>query len=291
MLKVLILGSSGTLGKKLYKELIKIKSIKLFDSGLRKRKIDFTNDTKLKNFIISINPDLIINCIAHTNVDECEKNRTLSKKINFEIVRKIFTLKSKKKLRFNFFHFSNDQFYFKKKKKPSNENSKIFMINNYCKHKRMAEIECIRNKSLIFRTNFFGKSDSKNDSFSDWIFKSFKSKKKIYLFKDIYFNPLRIKTITKIIYKIIQNKKYKISGVYNLAAKCGLNKSEFAVLFSKKVCIYHKNYIDTVSSKLLKVRRSKNMIMSVKKFENTFKFKLPYLLKEINNEAKDYKLL
>ena len=290
MLKVLILGSSGTLGKQIYKELIKNSNIKLFNSGLRKRKIDFTKSIELKKFILSINPDLIINCVALTNVDECEKNKLLSKKINCDIVTKIFKLKSEKKLTFNFIHFSTDQFYSQKGKKPSSETSKIFMINNYCKHKRMAELECIKNKSLIFRTNFFGKSESKNDSFSDWIFKAFKSKKKIYLFKDIYFNPLRINTITKFISKIIRNHKYKITGIYNLGAKDALNKSEFAVLFSKKVCIYHKNYISTYSNRLLKVKRSKNMFMSVKKFESMFKFKLPYVKTEINNEAKNYKL-
>ena len=65
MLKILILGSSGTLGKKIYIELKKIKKIKLFHTGLKKRKIDFKNKAKLKKFIFSINPDLIINCIAY----------------------------------------------------------------------------------------------------------------------------------------------------------------------------------------------------------------------------------
>ena len=233
---------------------------------------------------------MIINCIAYTDVDKCENFKSISKKINYRIVKEIFELKVKNNLKFNFIHFSTDQFYNQKGKKPSNETSEVFLINNYCKHKRMAELVCIKNKSLIFRTNFFGKSESKNDSFSDWIFKAFKSKKKIYLFKDIYFNPLRINTITKFISKIIRNQKYKITGIYNLGAKDALSKSEFAVLFSKKVCIYHKNYICTYSNRLLKVKRSKNMFMSVKKIENMFKFKLPYVKTEINNEAKNYKL-
>ena len=47
-----------------------------------------------------------------------------------------------------------------------------------------------KNNALIFRI-IFGKSISKNKSFSDWVVESFKSKKKIYLFNDVYFNPLR----------------------------------------------------------------------------------------------------
>ena len=66
---------------------------------------------------------------------------------------------------------------------------------------------------MILRTNFFGKSMGKRKSFSDWIYKVFKTKKKIeyFLFKDVYFNPLRINTIIKIISLIIYKKKTKFS--------------------------------------------------------------------------------
>ena len=75
----------------------------------------------------------------------------------------------------------------------------------------MAEKICLKNKALVFRTNFFGKSISKNKSFTDWIFRSFKMKKKIYLFNDVYFNPLRIETIVNVISKIVNEKKYDLS--------------------------------------------------------------------------------
>ena len=87
-------------------------------------------------------------------------------------------------------------------------------MNNYCKHKRMSEIICIKNNALVFRTNFFGKSLSKNKSFFDWIINAFKSKKKIYLFDDVYFNPLRINTIAKILSIIVKKKSYTLIKEY-----------------------------------------------------------------------------
>ena len=291
MIKILILGSSGILGKQIYQELKKIDKKKLFHTGLKKKKIDFTNKTDFKKFILSINPNLIINCIAYTDVDKCENFKSISKKINYRIVKEIFELKVKNNLKFNFIHFSTDQFYNQKGKKPSNETSEVFLINNYCKHKRMAELVCIKNKSLIFRTNFFGKSKSKSKSFSDWVFQAFKSKKQMYLFQDIYFNPLRIITIAKIISLIVKKKRYNVYGLYNLAAKDALYKNEFAIYFSKKICVYHKNYINIDSNKLLKVKRSKNMYMSVNKFEKKFQLKMPNIKSEISNEVKNYKTL
>lgn len=287
MFKILILGSSGTLGNQIYKELKKISNIRIFDTGLRKRKIDFTNEIEFKKFIFLINPDLIINCIAYTDVDKCENNKLISKKINFRIVKEIFKLKAQKKLKFNFIHFSTDQFYNQKGKKSSKETSKIFLINNYCKHKRMAELTCIKNKCLILRTNFFGKSVA-NKSFSDWVFNSFRKNKIKYLFNDVYFNPLRIVTIAKIISSIIIKKKYYYSGIYNLGSKNIILKSDFALLFAKKTGVLNDNYEYINVNKLLKVKRSNNMFMNVSKFEKKFKFKLPTINNEIKNEANNY---
>tara|TARA_B100000963_G_scaffold296499_1_gene267659 strand:- start:8454 stop:9329 length:876 start_codon:yes stop_codon:yes gene_type:complete len=288
MKKILILGSSGILGKQLYKELKKLKNIKIFHTGLKKRIIDINDRGAFKNFIYSIKPNLIINCIAYTNVDSCESHKHVSKKVNYKFLQELFKIKKQKKLKFNFIHFSTDQFYNLLNNKKSNEKSKIYLINNYCKHKRKAELICLKNKCLVLRTNFFGKSDSTNKSFSDWIFKAFTGKQPFNLFKDIYFNPLGLSTIVKIISMIIITKKYKFYGLYNLAAKDAMYKDQFAIQFSKKVCIYRKNYVRVNSDQILKVKRSRNMFMCVKKFEKKFNFNFPNISSEINKEAKKY---
>lgn len=288
MKKILILGSSGILGKALYRSLKNKKKIKLFHTGLKNRNINLENKVQLKKLILSIYPDLIINCAAYTNIEECEKNIKISKKINVEIVKQIFNLKLQKKMKFDFIQFSTDLFYNKKKDNSSKEDSRIYLINNYCKHKREAEKICIKNKALIFRTNFFGKSVSKKGSFSDWIYKVFRKNKNFYLFNDVYFNPLRINTIVKIILLIINDKKIKLNGIYNLGSKDAIYKNEFAILFAKKTKIFHRNYTNINVNKLLGVKRSTNMYMNVNKFENKFKYKLPNIKSEIINESKQY---
>ena len=51
LLRVLVLGSSGSLGNKIYYELKKNKNIELFHSGLNRRKLDFTNKlNQVQNF-------------------------------------------------------------------------------------------------------------------------------------------------------------------------------------------------------------------------------------------------
>lgn len=288
LLKVLVLGSSGSLGNKIFYELKKNKNIQLFHSGLNKRKLDFSNKLNLKEFVLNIKPHLIINCIANTNIEDCEKNKLISKKINYRIVKEILNLKNYKNFDFKCIHFSTDQFYDNELNK---ENSKIFLNNNYCIHKRMAEIECLKKNCLVFRINFFGKS-LKNKSFSDWVYYSFKQRNKtpVYLFNDVFFNPLRITTIAKIISLIIKEKKYKNKGIFNLGSKKGMSKSEFALLFAKKTKVFNSNFKFIHANELLKTKRSNNMIMDVRKFEKKFLINLPNISQEINNEARDYTL-
>ena len=289
MIKVLILGSSGLLGKHLYNELKNNKKINLIHTGLNNRKFDLTKKTQLENLIIYKKPNLIINTIGLTSIEKCENQSRISKKINYEIIKNIFILKFKKQLSFNLIHISTDQLYNGKIRKGNNENSKIFLMNNYCKHKRMSEINCVKNNALVLRTNFFGKSLSKKKSLSDWIIYAFKSKKKIYLFNNVYFNPLRINTIVKILSIIIKKKLYTYGGIYNLGSKDGIFKNDFATLIAKKMKLYHNNYKEININKLLKVKRPLHMFMNVNKFEKKFNIKLPLIRKEINEEIKDYK--
>jgi dTDP-4-dehydrorhamnose reductase len=288
MLKILILGSSGLLGNNIYREIKKNKKISLFHTGLTKRKFNLTNKIELQNLILSIKPDLIINTIGLTDIEICEKKNKISKEINYGIIQKMFDLKKKKKLNFKLIHISTDQLYNLNKNIKNSEKSKIFLANNYCKHKRAAEIICLKNKALIFRTNFFGKSFTKSKSFTDWVFNKFKNNKKFYLFNDVYFNPLRIKSLVKIISTIINKRLYINYGLYNLGSKDAIYKNQFAILFAKKVGIYKKNYSNINVNKLLKVKRSTNMFMDVNKFEKIFNLDLPSIKSEIINEAKEY---
>jgi dTDP-4-dehydrorhamnose reductase len=226
--------------------------------------------------------------LGFTNIDLCEKYKK-SYLINVEIIKNIFLIKKKFKLKFNFIHFSTDQIYDSQNKKFNSENSNTVINNKYSKQKLDSEKICLSNNALVFRTNFFGISKSMNLSFTDWIFKKFKQKKNFYLFKDIFFNPLRTETISKIILKIILKNKTNLHGLYNLGSRGFINKSNFAIQFAKNTKIYRKNYTIINSNKILNVKRSKNMIMNTKKFIKDFKINLPTINDEIKNESKNYK--
>ena len=287
-MKILILGSSGLLGGQIFEHLNSYKKLKILHNGLKFRKYNLTCKYQLEELLIKSNADLIINCSGITNIDYCEREKSVSYELNVILVKKIFNLKKKFKLKFIFIQFSTDQIYDSKKIIRNKERLKLKINNEYSKQKSAQEKICLENKSLILRTNFFGRSYNKKQSFSDWIFKSFSDNKEFCLFKDVYFNPLRIDTICKIIKNIIIKKKFKIKGIYNLGSRGFMSKSEFAIYFAKKNKIYKKNYLLREINSILKVKRSKNMIMDVNKFEDKFNIRLPNIQNEIINETRKY---
>ncbi len=277
--KILILGSSGSLGYELYNKLKN--SFLVIHNGLQKRKVDITNLENLKNIIIKHKPDIIINSVACVNLDLCEKDRKNCFNINTKIVKDLFLIKNQINQNFKLLHFSTDQFY-DGKLLYRTENYKIKINNYYSKTKLLSEKIALKNGSTVFRTNFFGITKNKNGPLNRFLKNSLKTKNCV-LFEDVYFNPLRIKTLSEIIKKIIKSNKI-YPGLFNLASKKGLSKKDFYILFFKHL---NRNIeFKTVKvNSYLNTKRSKNMLMSVNKFEKKFKIQLPLVENEIKKEV------
>ena len=285
-MRILLLGSSGMLGKYIFQELKK--NHLLFHNGINKKKNSLSKINKLKKLLITSRPDVVINAAGFTNIDLCEKNKKKSKIINVKIIENIFNLKKKLNQQFSFIQISTDQIYDFKNKYKAKEIDKPKINNEYSKQKYLAEKVCKKNKSIILRVNFFGLSMVKKESFSDWIIKSFKKKKPFYLVDDVFFSPLRMFTIAKIISKILRTEHLKRYGIFNLGSKDGISKKSFALRFADLLNIDNKLYQTKKINNICSTKRSKNMMMNVLKFEKTFKIVLPKVYKEIKEEILSY---
>lgn len=282
--KVLVFGSSGLLGNQLY-HYIK-KDYIVYHNGLKKRKINLLKYKYIEKYIVKIKPALIINCSAITDVDYCEKNKKRAYEVNVLVIKNIINILKKNKIECKIIQISTDQFYNNKNYFKNIESTKNY-FNYYTYTKLMVEKECLKNNSIIIRTNFFGKSNSKKKSFTDWIYQSFKSKKKFYLFNDVFFSPISIKTLCKMINKIVK-KCDSVTGIYNIGSRKKMSKKQFAIFFAKKCGIYTNNFKIVKSANFFKTKRPKYMQMNTNKFEKKFKIKLPEIKKEIIIESRNY---
>lgn len=87
MKKVLLIGRDGMLGSELYERLSSNSEYEVFETTIETLDICDKEAVLLK--IKQIMPQFVINCAAYTNVDGCETNYDLAKKVNGDAVENI----------------------------------------------------------------------------------------------------------------------------------------------------------------------------------------------------------
>lgn len=271
---ILILGSSGLLGNYLLNRFKLLNKFSVF--GFARSIHGELSEIYLTKIINKNNINIVINCIAQTNVDLCEKNPLLAFKDN--VLSSIIILNSLKNInkKINLIHISTDHLYNDQRK--SIETNKVKLFNNYAKTKYISELFFLKYKNtVILRTNFF--HDQHNKGLNKFIYNSILNKKFIKLYSDVIFSPVHIETLFKAILEVCFNFK---KGLFNIACNDKLSKLEYGYKLIK-ILNLDKKYINETKyySNRNKIKRPLNMSMSSKKFTKIYNFKFDKLDEEI----------
>ncbi len=281
-MKWLISGASGLLGHQLCKYLetenqkiiglhnkhtINIKNVECI-------KTDFTDLKKVKNIISDYLPNVIVYASGLTNVDACEENEPLAKKLHADIPTALAITAQNNGSQFIFIstdHLWDGSTALVTEKTPTQP------INVYARTKVLGEKQVldINPKSLVIRTNFFGKGRPWRKSLSDWIIEELISENAITAFTDSYFTPIDLTHLCKIIEALA---KCKASGVYNIAGRQRISKYEFAhslaIHLGLRTDLIRPGAIVDAN---LRAPRPSDMSLSAKKVEDKLKIKMPTL--------------
>tara|TARA_Y100000589_G_scaffold229215_1_gene216626 strand:- start:14934 stop:15845 length:912 start_codon:yes stop_codon:yes gene_type:complete len=160
--KILITGSNGLLGQKIVYNLKQRKDVDLYATsigenrlldklGYTYRSLDITDQNKVSHILSEINPDVIINTAAMTNVDACEHNKEKCWKINVDAVK--YLVEASSKYNTHFIHLSTD-FVFDGKAGPYSETDEPNPLHYYAESKLASEKIVSENSSnwAIIRT-------------------------------------------------------------------------------------------------------------------------------------------
>ena len=285
MKKILILGAYGYLGNYLSNFLEN--KYHVFQQGRNPGSqiiFDPLDFESLKEYVIKIKPEIIINLIAETNVDECEKAPDLANKVNAYLIRDISDIINLIDKNIFFIHISTDQVYCGSG--PHKENF-AKPINIYGKSKLLGESLINVKNFLVLRTNFIGRSKIKNKlSLADWIINSLRNKIKITVFKDILFNPLHVLSLCK---QIEYTISLKISGIFNLGSNSSISKADMAFYLADKLKL-DKSYLELGRSyeTSMIAKRNQDMRVCIEKYEKTFDTSLPHIDSELYKLTKDF---
>lgn len=235
--KILVTGASGLLGNFLCGYLLD-KKYNIFGCSnfhslnipsINEIKVDLLNKQKLEKVIFNTQPQYIIHSAGLTNVDECEKNESLAKRIHIDVSEQIAKLAYK--INAKLVHISTDHLWDGTKPMVT-EDCPIFPVNVYGKTKGEAEKAVLSNikDAIIVRTNFYGKGLGWRKSFSDWIIDSLNKSKKFNGFSDVFFTPISIFHLSKTILELIN---INAIGIYHTVGCERISKFDFAVSIAK----------------------------------------------------------
>jgi dTDP-4-dehydrorhamnose reductase len=285
---IFLTGSSGLFGINFYMN-SKNKQIYYL---IHKRKINLKNKVSVNlekkeeivNFLKQNKIKTVIHAASFTSIDFIEKNKKISFKNIYKITKNISV--ACKEANTKLVYISTDQLYSGLKKKYF-EYDKTSPINYYGYLKKISEeIVLINSKdNLILRTNFFGFGTQYRKSFSDFIIGSLKYKKKIHLADDTFFSPVYVKTLIKIIFKLI---KINANGIFNISSDEKISKYNFGKKISS-IFKLNQNLINRVKlDDLNLVKRPKNMYLVNNKLKKRLKIKKISLDREIFKLRYDY---
>jgi dTDP-4-dehydrorhamnose reductase len=149
-MRILLFGKNGQLGWELHRSLLPLGEIVAIDQ----EHINLVDTERLPDFIREINPQVIINPAAYTQVDKAESEPELARAVN--AIAPGVMAEEAKRLGALFIHYSTDYVFDGKKGEPYTEEDPPYPINVYGETKLEGEraVGTVGGNYLILRTSW-----------------------------------------------------------------------------------------------------------------------------------------
>lgn len=190
--------------------------------------LDLTDASAVRPFLRKVDPDIIVNLAALTDVDRCEREPELSHAVNVNSLK----LLSRTAPEAYILHISSD-YVFDGRSGPYGEEDRVNPINIYGKHKLESESICLSHSggSAVIRTNVvFDYMPTTQASFVKWVIDALQRGEDIRIVKDQWNNPTWTNSLSTVINRFVTEK---YSGLYHYGGRDWLNRYEFALMIAR----------------------------------------------------------
>ncbi|WP_236639269.1 dTDP-4-dehydrorhamnose reductase [Pelosinus sp. UFO1] len=218
MMKILIVGANGQLGRECKRQFQEKYELFLYDSD----SLNITNIDAVSCAIAKVKPDVVINAAAYTNVEKAEEDIDNAFKVNATGAENLALIC--KKYDSKFIHISTDYVFDGTKDRPYEEFDTHNPLSVYGRSKSCGEklIEQVGGKYFILRTSWLY-GDGNN--FVRTMLRLSKEKSEIAVVGDQYGTPTYTKDLCSVIEKLMYTEFY---GIYHASNEGSCSWCEFA---------------------------------------------------------------
>ena len=226
-MKILILGSSGMLGREfvnIFKSKYEVYGIdinNIENLGDRYFCINLLNQKEIEQFLEKKLFDIIINSVAIVDLKKCETDKKLAEDLHVNLNKSFIEYCNKNNTKY--IYISTDS-VFDGEIGNYKEDSIVRPLNNYAYTKFLGEkeVEKIKNH-IIVRTNILGYTENQNSLFK-WAYENLKDNIEINGFEDVIFSPISVFRLSELIDELV---KINYQGLINVVNDTVLSKYEF----------------------------------------------------------------
>jgi len=278
---ILVTGAGGQLGTEILKQSKKFTFKSIFAD---KKKLDISDQNKIKSFIKKNKIKIIINTAAFTKVDLSEKKKKLCMNINYNSVKKIVNICKKNNILL--IQISTDYVFYGKSKNSYTERSKENPKNLYGLSKFYADKFITKNldKYIIIRSGWIFSRNSNN--FINFIKTNIDQQKKMNLIHNQFGNPTSARSLSMIILQFSEkylNENYLKYGTYNFCNFPSTNWYNFGKFYIRNVLKLKNLKINKISWKKLNLlaKRPLSTKLNCNKISKYLKIKKIYWKDEL----------
>lgn len=258
-MKLLIVGSSGLLGS----DCLKVMSQDFNVIAPSRKELDIVSWDKVIEFMQKHHPHVVLNCAALTDVDACEKESYLVRKINVEGPRNL--AQGSARFKYRFIHISSDYVFNGQKlvPQPYFEDDSTDPLSAYGKSKVESEIAVRENSPnyIIVRSSWlYGEN---GDHFISSIVKQALDKKKkiLRVVNDQYISPTWTYRLACQIKELIN---HDLKGTYHATSEGYCTPFEYAQVILDNLNIKTNLEACSLSEYNRKAKRPANCILENK---------------------------
>ena len=283
MKKILVTGASGLLGLNFCNFLHNKYSVygvcnhtHLLNAPFKEINLDLLK-TSPEEMLDEYQPDVVLNCAAMANIDQCEKMREEALEINSVYPGKLAAAAGKKGIQF--VHISSDAVFDGENcgQNGYREEDAANPVSRYGETKLLGERYVLDAYpgALVTRVNFYGWSLNGKRSLAEFFYNNLRDGNQVNGFSDVYFNPLYLHAFADILDEMIT---LGASGLYHVFSHDPQSKYEFGVSIARQFG-FDEKLIHPISWRDagLTAKRSPNMIINTDKLRGLLGHDLPTL--------------